>query len=211
MTLTDWSQKPFTYKVFSQIFHPMSYNYIDYLNVWYNMFHLQSYQHSWFIQFSRGCNAQFLVWFKKWWTFFGLLDSIFSHEIQEKFNFYKRKTSSQSINQPRLLTFCSRLKIKWILTWNIIKKKEQHSSFPLSLSREFSVKWWDKFNQEFACQQKILQIISKLESSNSKYSTSYSQGSTQAEFLTLKSKCQASLVVVTNLEQYLQGLIQTLK
>ena len=38
MTLTNWSQKPFTYKVFSQILHPMSYNYIDYMNVWYTCF-----------------------------------------------------------------------------------------------------------------------------------------------------------------------------
>ena len=41
--------------------------------------------------------------------------------------------------------------------------------------------------------------------------TSYSQGSTKEEFLTLKSKCQASLATATDLEQYHQGLIQTLK
>ena len=42
-------------------------------------------------------------------------------------------------------------------------------------------------------------------------STSYSQGSTKKEFLTLKSKIQASLATATDLEQYHQGLIQTLK
>ena len=83
--------------------------------------------------------------------------------------------------------------------------------FSLSLSREFNIKWWDKFNHKFVCQQNILQIISRPKSSNSKDSANSSQEPTQAEFLTLKSKCQASLVVVTNLEQYLQGLIQTLK
>ena len=83
--------------------------------------------------------------------------------------------------------------------------------FPLSLSKEFNIKWWDKFNQEFRCQQKILQIISRLGSSNSEDSTSSSQGSTQAKFLSLKSKCQASLATATNLEQYHQELIQTLK
>ena len=72
--------------------------------------------------------------------------------------------------------------------------------FPLSLSKEFNIKWWDKFNQEFRCQQKILQIISRLGSSNSEDSTSSSQGSTQAKFLSLKSKCQASLATATNLE-----------
>ena len=56
-----------------------------------------------------------------------------------------------------------------------------------------------------------MQIISKLESSNSKYSASYSQGSTQLKFLTLKSKYQASLATVTDLEQYRQGLMQTLQ
>ena len=147
----------------------------------------------------------------KWWTFFGLLDSIFPLEIQEKFNFYKCKTSSQSISQSRLLTFCSRLRIPWILTWNIIKKQEQPHHFPLSLSREFSIKWWDKFNHDFVCQQKILQIISRPRSSNSKDSTSSSQGLTQEKFLTLKSKCQVSLVVATYLEQCRQGSIQTLK
>ena len=124
------------------------------------MFYLQSYQHSRFIQFSRNCNTKFPAWFKKWLTFFGLLHSIFSPDIQEKFEFYKKNTSSQSITQPRLLMFCSRLRVPWILTWNIIKKQEQPHLFPLSLSREFNIKWWDKFNHDFVCQQKILQIIS---------------------------------------------------
>ena len=57
-----------------------------------------------------------------------------------------------------------------------------------------------------------MQLIStRLGSSNSKDSTSSSQGPTQEEFLTLKSKCQASLAAATDLEQYRQGLIQTLK
>ena len=66
MTIADWNQKPFTCKAFSQPFHPMSYNYMDYMDAWYNMFYLQSYQHSWFIQFSRNCNTKFPAWFKKW-------------------------------------------------------------------------------------------------------------------------------------------------
>ena len=95
-------KKPFTCKAFSQPFHPMSYNYMDYMDymdAWYNMLYLQSYQHSWFIQFSRNYNTKYPAWFQKWWTFFSLLDSIFPLEIQEKFNFYKSKTSSQSITQ----------------------------------------------------------------------------------------------------------------
>ena len=57
-----------------------------------------------------------------------------------------------------------------------------------------------------------MQLIStRPGSSNSKDPTSYSQGPTQEEFLTLKSKCQASLATTTNLEQYRQWLIQTLK
>ena len=93
-----WPEKPtklsFLCKAFSESFHPMSHNYIDYMNVWYNMFYLQSYKHLWLIQFSRKCNTKFPTWFKKLWTFFGLLDYIFPLEIQEKFNFYKSKTSS---------------------------------------------------------------------------------------------------------------------
>ena len=122
MSIADQNKKPFTCKTFSQPFYPMSYNYINYMDAWYNMFYLQSYQHSWFIQFSRRCNAKFPTLFQNWWTFFCLLDSIFPFEIQEKFNIYKSKTSSQSITQSRLLMFCSRLRISWILTWNIIKK-----------------------------------------------------------------------------------------
>ena len=170
------------------------------------MFYLQSYQHSWFIQFSNNCNTKFPAWFQKWWTFFCLLDSIFPPEIQEKINFYKSKTSFESITQSRLLTFYSRLRIPWILAWNIIKKQEQPHHFSLSLSREFNIKSWDK-SHKFVCQQKILQIISRPNSSNWKDSTSSSQGPTQEEFLTLKSKCEASLAVATNLEQYCQGLI----
>ena len=95
MSIADWNKKkPFTCKMFSWPFHHMSYNCIDYMDVWYNMFYLQSYQHSWFIQFSRRCNAKFFAWFQRWWTFFGLLDSIITPKIQEKFSFYKSKTSS---------------------------------------------------------------------------------------------------------------------
>ena len=56
-----------------------------------------------------------------------------------------------------------------------------------------------------------MQIISRPRSSNSKDSASSSQGPTQEEFLTLKRKCQVSLVVATYLEQRHQGFIQTLK
>ena len=57
-----------------------------------------------------------------------------------------------------------------------------------------------------------MQLIStRPGSSNSKDSSRSSQGPTQEEFLTLKSKCQASLAAATDLEQYHQGLIQTLK
>ena len=54
------------------------------------------------------------------------------------------------------------------------------------------------------CQQKILQIISRPSSSTLKDSTSiYTQGPTQVEFLTLKSKCQTSLAVAIDLETIL--------
>ena len=96
MTIADWNKKPFTCKVFSKHFHPMSYNYMDYMDAWYNMFYLQSCQHSWFIQFSRNRNTKFPTWFKKWWTFFGLIDSIFPPKIQEKF------TSTRARLHPNL-------------------------------------------------------------------------------------------------------------
>ena len=54
------------------------------------------------------------------------------------------------------------------------------------------------------CQQNILQIISRPSSSTLKDSTSiYTQGLTQVEFSTLKSKCQASLAVAIDLETIL--------
>ena len=141
------------------------------------MFYLKSYQHSWFIQFSRNYNTKFFAWFKKWWTFFGLLDSIFPLEIQEKYLI----SVYHSTETPDVL-----LQIKntmdswmpWILTWNIIKNQEQPHHFPLSPSKKFNIKWWDKFNHDFVCQQKILQIISRTGSSNSKDSASSSQGPT---------------------------------
>ena len=54
---------------------------------------------------------------------------------------------------------------------------------------------------------KDFQIISRPESSNSKDSTSFSQWPTQVEFLTLESKCQASLAAAADLEQYCRGLV----
>ena len=188
----------------------MNFNYIGYVDAWYNIFYLQSYQHSWFIQFSRGCNAKFPVRFKKWWTFVGLLKSIIPPKIQEKFNFYTSKTSTQYITQPRLLTFYARLRILWILSWNFIKKQEQPLSFLLSLSREFNIK--------------VGQIQSRVRVSTKDFTNNFKTSIikfkrfdkfftrlAQAEFLTLKNKCQASLATAIDLEQYQQGLIQTLK
>ena len=135
MTLTDWNKKnPLLARLLVNISIPWA---ITTKTTWmsgitcsickvisiYSLFNFQE-----------AATPQFPAWFQKWWTFFGLLDSIFPLEIQEKFNFCKSKTLSWSITQLRLLIFCSRIRIPWIFIWNIIKKQEQLPHFLLSLS-----------------------------------------------------------------------------
>ena len=72
MTLIDWNQKPFTCKAFSQTFHPMSYNYIDYMNAWYNMLYLQSYHIHGLFKFQEATTPNFQLGLKNgglsWYT-----------------------------------------------------------------------------------------------------------------------------------------------
>ena len=95
MTISDWNKKPFTCKGFSQPFHPMSYNYIDYMDVLGTICFICTTINTYgLLSFLEVAMLNFLLGLKKWWTFFIILESIFPFEIQEKFNFYKSKTST---------------------------------------------------------------------------------------------------------------------
>ena len=50
----------------------------------------------------------------------------------------------------KTVQFYKEFKVPWIFCWSY--KVAQHYSiadkFPMSLFKEFKIKWWDKFNQE---------------------------------------------------------------
>jgi len=73
---------------------PKHYDYYDYINAWFNVFLVQSYDHSWFISFHPDClqkNKTFPIWFFDWWERYGALSDIFPEEVSKAFQLFDSK------------------------------------------------------------------------------------------------------------------------
>ncbi|KAI5352991.1 hypothetical protein L3X38_005883 [Prunus dulcis] len=95
----------------------LQYNYSDYIDAWYTIFLHQSedFSHSWFINFDNKFKSSFPYWFLHWWEKNGPVDEILPISVLE-------------------------YKVPWILKWSYRITKDARI-----FARQFSVKWWDKF------------------------------------------------------------------
>jgi hypothetical protein len=122
--------------------HSVEYCYHDYIEAWSKIFLHQNetYSHSWFINFDKNFKGNFPLWFLCWWQVHGPINEIVPEQIQEVIRIFSsvHKLSQHEVQLPIMLHFFSRYKVPWILKW-------QYAVNSNCVSRQWHVKWWDKF------------------------------------------------------------------
>ncbi|CAL8995955.1 unnamed protein product [Prunus brigantina] len=122
----------------------LQYNYSDYIEAWYSIFLHQSedFSHSWFINFDNKFKSPFPCWFLHWWEKHGPADEILPVSVLELIRHFTKKAKFSQVELffPKQLLFVARYKVPWILKWSYRVTKDSRI-----FARQFSVKWWDKF------------------------------------------------------------------
>jgi len=102
-----------------------------------------------------GCQPEFPIWFYEWWHSYGPTTDILPPAALKGFNLYLLKT--KGLHYIKTVQFYKEFKVPWIFCWSY--KISQHYSiadkFPMSLFREFKIKWWDKFNQTLCSESTV--------------------------------------------------------
>ncbi|KAK9667744.1 hypothetical protein RND81_13G008700 [Saponaria officinalis] len=139
----DWIE-PFAEKDFSKRFVPQTYSYQDYKNAWSRALLLEDFDHSWFVTFKSNCPQRFPIWFYQWMYLFGPVQDIYPPICTKGFETFVSQTKGELYQKP--LLFHSEFKIPWIVCWSYNLRQILPQPYPLSLIREFKVKWWNKFD-----------------------------------------------------------------
>ncbi|KAK9724327.1 hypothetical protein RND81_05G064400 [Saponaria officinalis] len=139
----DWIE-PFAEKDFSKRFVPQTYSYQDYKNAWSRVLLLEDFDHSWFITFKNNCPQRFPIWFYQWWYLFGPVQDIYPPICTKGLETFIAQTKGDLYQKP--LIFHAEFKIPWIICWSYNLRQILPQPYPLSLIREFKIKWWDKFD-----------------------------------------------------------------
>ncbi|BBG97758.1 hypothetical protein Prudu_006979, partial [Prunus dulcis] len=137
----SFSSRPYELKVLQS---KLQYNYSDYIDARYTIFLHQSedFTHSWFINFDNKFKCSFPYWFLHLWEKHGPVDEILPVLVHELIRRYTKtaKFSKFDLFFPKQLLFIATYKVPWILKWSYRITKDARI-----FARQFSVKWWDKF------------------------------------------------------------------
>ena len=143
---TEWSSLAIM-KDFTVNFILRGYSYHDYRMAWYRAFLYRPFDHSWLFTFHSNCQEDFAIWFYEWWHSYGPTTDILPPTVLKRFNLHLLKT--KGLHYMKTVQFYKEFKVPWIFCWSY--KIAQHyniaDKFSMSLFREFTIKWWDKFNQ----------------------------------------------------------------
>ncbi|KAI5338515.1 hypothetical protein L3X38_017786 [Prunus dulcis] len=144
LSQAEFSPHPYELKYLKST-HP--YTYADYIDAWYNIFLHQTvdFSHSWLINFDAEFKSPFPYWFLHWWDQHGPTADVLPIEVHNLTNYYASKSqfNKQLLFFPKLLLFIARYKIPWIMKWNY------HANWESKImSRQYFVKWWDKFSMD---------------------------------------------------------------
>ncbi len=152
---SEWGDMWF-YRTFSVNFSPNKYNYNDYRMAWMRAFFLRPFDHSWFFTFHTHSLSEFPIWFYDWWYLFGPTTDILPTLVQEGFKVWIQK--SKGLYYQQELQFYKEFKVPWIFCWSfkIAQMKLASRGYPMSLIREFKIKWWEKFDQNI-CSPTVVQ------------------------------------------------------
>ncbi|KAK9667136.1 hypothetical protein RND81_14G235600 [Saponaria officinalis] len=173
----DWIE-PFAERDFSKRFVPQTYSYQDYKNAWSRALLLEDFDHSWFVTFKSNCPQRFPIWFYQWWYLFGPVQDIYPPICTKGFETFVSQTKGELYQKP--LLFHTEFKIPWIVCWSYNLRQILPQPYPLSLIREFKVKWWNKFDPIICSPdsvQSFLQGGRKLEHAVKDFNRSYTQTS----------------------------------
>jgi len=149
-----------TIKEFSVNFNPRGYTYHDYRMAWMRAFLLRPFDHSWFFTFHTHSSEEFPIWFYEWWHLFGSIPEVLPTIVQTGFNTWISKTKGPYYQQS--LLFYKEFKVPWIFCWSykIAQKYDsKNQQYPMSLVREFKIKWWDKFEQHVCSPAAVTDFI----------------------------------------------------
>ncbi|KAI5348483.1 hypothetical protein L3X38_001370 [Prunus dulcis] len=139
-----FSSRPYELKLLQS---QLQYNYADYIDAWYTIFLHQSedFSHSWFINFDNKFKCSFPYWFLHWWEKHGPVEEILPVSVLQLIHHYTKKAKFSAVDLffPKQLLFIARYKVPWILKWSYRVTKDVRI-----FARQFSVKWWDKFEVE---------------------------------------------------------------
>ncbi|CAL2240849.1 unnamed protein product [Prunus armeniaca] len=123
-------------------FHYMPHNYVA--SFYYIFLHqTPEFSHSWFINFDNKFHySELPYWFLHWWDTHGPKSEIIPLQITELITTFssKVKLPERNLFFPMPLLFFTRYKIPWIMKWSYNINWETRI-----FSRQFSVKWWDRF------------------------------------------------------------------
>jgi hypothetical protein len=138
----DWGAPPFVSRSLSN--RKVGYSYHDYIEAWYKvlLYQNEDFSHSWFINFDRNFKGPIPVWFHRWWQVHGPVHQILPKEVKNAIRYFStvKKLSLQENDLPMTVHFFAHFKVSWILKWQYVFITQN------CVARQFSVKWWDKFN-----------------------------------------------------------------
>jgi len=138
----DWGAPTFVSRSLSNI--KVGYSYHDYIEAWYKvpLYQNENFSHSWFINFDRNFKGPIPIWFHRWWQVHGPVHQILPEEVKNVVRYFStvKKLSPQEEDLPMTVHFFAHFKVSWILKWQYVFISQN------CVARQFSVKWWDKFN-----------------------------------------------------------------
>ena len=86
----------------------------------------ETMSHSWFANFDKDFDSEFLLWFICWWSQFGSVVEIFPVPLKDSFqNFTLRfRTDTHGAKFTPLLHFIKKYKVPWILKWQYAREDD---------------------------------------------------------------------------------------
>ncbi|CAL9000242.1 unnamed protein product, partial [Prunus brigantina] len=102
------------------------------------------------VNFDSKFKSLFPYWFSSWWEKHGPTLDLLPPNLKESVKYFSSKYKFMQESQffPKLFIFIAKNKVPWILKWSYKVNWES-----CILSRQFCIKWWDKFKIERIIEQ----------------------------------------------------------
>ncbi|KAI5658800.1 hypothetical protein M9H77_27593 [Catharanthus roseus] len=112
---------------------------------------------TYFLEIKTIYKENFPIWFYEWWINFGSLPDILPPIPKLGFQTWVKKMTGPAYAIP--LQFYAELRVPWIFCWSYKIDRVYSKEFPMSLIREFKIKWWTAYSVELCSQEAVLQFL----------------------------------------------------